>query len=545
VLTSVARSARSAVAIAIVAMVAIAAAALAEGQANGLATQAERDVDALYSGRAVGTLWLDASQRPTSDARAAVAMLAGAFSDGLDPTEYAAADLAARLDSLAAAPVASPTEAAALDRALSSAVVRYLRDLHFGRVDPRTVGFSLAPTAEGHDIAGVILEALAAHQLEAAARALRPPLAQYGRLREALARYRALDARPDLAAPPPASAKSVHPGDPYAGVGLLAARLRALGDLDDPWYAPVDDRYDGALVEAVRRFQARHGLAEDGVLGRATLAALAVPFGRRARQIALSLERLRWLPDLTGPRLIAINIPMFRLWGWSALPQDPVPAIEMNVIVGRALNTQTPIFTASLEEVIFRPFWNVPRSIVRGEILPKIAADPDYFDRQRLQIVRGETDHSPIVPPTPENLELLRSGAARLRQMQGPANSLGRVKFNFPNTAAVYLHDTPSRTLFGRPRRDFSHGCVRVEDPEALAEWVLDDRETWPRDRILAAMDAESGPPQRVRLRAPIPVVLLYLTAVVTSPSDAVRFADDVYRHDARLERALAARRPR
>ena len=238
----------------------------------------------------------------------------------------------------------------------------------------------------------------------------------------------------------------------------------------------------------MKRFQARHGLENDGVLGQRTHTALGIPLAWRIRQIELALERVRWLPHPGGERVVAISIPMFRLWAWGAMPPTRTPTLSMGVIVGRALRTETPVFVEQMREVIFRPYWNVPPSIARHEILPILERDPDYLRRQGMEIVSGPGDDARAVAATAENLARLRRGALRLRQRPGPRNALGLVKFVFPNQENVYMHGTPAQELFSRSRRDFSHGCVRVEDPVALAEWVLEDRPEWTRDRIIAAM---------------------------------------------------------
>ncbi|MFT3665628.1 L,D-transpeptidase family protein [Piscinibacter sp.] len=246
---------------------------------------------------------------------------------------------------------------------------------------------------------------------------------------------------------------------------------------------------------------------------------------RRLRQIELSMERLRWLPPLAGRPLVAINIPMFRLWAWDAGADADraAPALAMDVIVGRAMRTQTPVFSHQMTHLVFRPYWNVPRSIVRNEILPAIERDPNYLARHDMEVVSGEGE------------------AMRVRQRPGPKNSLGLVKFIFPNEASVYLHGTPSREMFSRSRRDFSHGCVRVADPPALAQWLLRDQPAWTREAIDAAMNGART--QQVNLGAPVPVLLYYLTAMVSPDDGQLRFADDIYRHDAALEKRLAARR--
>jgi murein L,D-transpeptidase YcbB/YkuD len=498
-----------------------------------------RDVAALHGDRPPRALWTDESGRPIAEARSALEIIAFASDDGLDPDDYALASLSAGIDALVAAPAPAPEQVASFEIALSTAIVTLFHHLHFGRVEPRHVDFRLGPTREGHDIAAMIRDAIAHRRLADAAAALRPPLAQYARLRAALALYRRHTAHRSFDTALPAAV--VRPGDRYAGLAGLAQRLTVLGDLPSrPTDAPAFETYDVEVVEAVRRFQRRHGLAPDGIVGPATLAALNVPLPDRVRQIELALERLRWLPDLDG-RLLTINIPMFHLWGWSSVENDRVPAIDMKVIVGRALKTRTPVFTASLERVIFRPFWNVPTSITRGEILPRLARDPGYLERERLELVRGPGDDARVVAASSANLAALKSGGLRLRQRQGPENSLGLVKFDFPNASDVYLHGTPARQLFERPRRDFSHGCVRVEDPERLAAWVLAPLGSWPSDRIVAAMHA-SGPPLEVTLPEPITVVLFYTTAIAASDG-TIRFAADIYGHDAALARALRSER--
>ncbi|MBS0443096.1 MAG: L,D-transpeptidase family protein [Proteobacteria bacterium] len=409
--------------------------------------------------------WSDALQR---EARS---ILDGAASEGLDPADYRE----------------GPVEAA---------FARYLHDLHLGRVRARDLGFGVtAPVQDGALVTQALQEAVAAGRLANAVERLTPPLAQYRQLREMLARYRRL-----ASGPAPVT---------------LQAQLVAFGDLAAD--ADVND-------EAVKRFQARHGLEADGVIGRATTAALGVPPARRVRQIELAMERLRWLPQRSGRPLIAINIPMFRLWAWDADAAEASPALAMNVIVGRAMRTQTPVFADEMTHLIFRPYWNVPRSILQNEVLPAMEHDPGYLARHDMEMVPGAD-----------------GGAPRVRQRPGPKNSLGLVKFIFPNDADVYLHGTPARELFARSRRDFSHGCVRVADPPALALWLLKDQPAWMREAIEAAMNGTRT--QQVNLSAPVPVLLYYLTALVSPDDGLLHFADDLYGHDAALERRLAARR--
>jgi murein L,D-transpeptidase YcbB/YkuD len=485
-------------------------------------------------------LWLDATGQLTRNGQDAVAQLRGAADDALDPTDYHV-ELLARLLPVTHEARPSSEDASLLDVGISSGMLRYWRHLHMGRVDPRAIGFRLDAPRDQHDFASLLRSAIASERVTAATAELRPPLAQYRLLREMLVRYRSLAHDQPPALPSPFTA-SVHPGEQYAEADILRRELELLGDL--PAGAerdPDSERYAGALVESVRRFQVRHGLEPDGVLGKATIAALRVPLTARVRQIELALERFRWLPHLGDRRLIALNIPMFRLWAWDVIPPDGTPLFGMDVIVGRALNTQTPVFAEDMREVIFRPYWNVPRSILRNEVLPQIERDPGYLRRENMEIVRGAGDNAQRIELSAEALAGLRQGDLRVRQRPGPGNALGLIKFVFPNQEDVYMHGTPAQSLFARSRRDFSHGCVRVKDPVALAEWVLRDRPEWTRERILAATNGSET--IRVKLPQPIQVILFYTTAAVMPEDRTIWFAEDIYRHDAKLDRALAARR--
>ncbi len=503
----------------------------------GTPTTIERTALASLYGQDVTPAWLDGGGRLTQDARIALAIIEDAASDGLRPADYGAADLAHLELAIDAVDVPPVRDLAAFDLQLSLGMLRFWRHLHEGRVDPRAIGFKMSVPADNHDFAGALREALDDHELQEATERFRPPLVLYRSLRRALAEYRARAEAPAFEKLPE-PAKSVKPGDSYPYLAELARQLVTLGDLGSE--VPVPALYEGAIVDGVRRFQDRHGLEPDGVLGRGTLAALNVPMAERVVQIELALERLRWMPHLSTDRFLAVNIPMFQLWGWDGVPPDGTPTFGMRVIVGRALSTETPVFAEEMRHVIFRPYWNVPPSILRGEIIPALRRDPRYLEKHDMEIVAGQGDRSPVVPATPENIARLGSGSLRVRQRPGPSNSLGLVKFVFPNDDNIYMHGTPAPQLFGRPRRDFSHGCIRVQDPVRLAEWVLAGEPEWTRERIVGAMNGTS--PRQVNLARPIQVVLFYITAVVMPGDGTVRFAEDIYRHDARLRKALAGR---
>ena len=489
----------------------------------------------LYDPSLPAPLWVDRIGRPSRAAREGLTLLGGAAAEGLDPADYDAAGLDRLAATLDAVQSPDADTVAAFDIALSAALLRYFRHVHLGRVDPQTIGFRVRMPDDSHDFATLLRSAVAEDRVASAGADLAPALVQYRALRTALARYRSI-ASPGIGEPL-AVTPAVRPGEPYAGLDDLTRQLHALGDLPADVTPLSDGVYEGAVVTAVRQFQLRHGLEPDGILGRATQAALRVPLAWRVRQIELALERLRWLPDLGRQRFIVLNIPMFTFWAWDAIPPTGAPSFGMRAIVGRALNTQTPVFIDEMRHVIFRPFWNVPRSILRREILPLLARDPGYLHRHDMEMVRGQGDDARAEADTAGNQALLREGTLRLRQRPGPRNSLGLVKFVFPNDANVYMHGTPVQELFGRSRRDFSHGCVRVEDPEALAVWVLKHEPGWTSERILAATSAPTS--QRVDLADPIQVILFYVTAVVMPEDGTIHFAEDIYRHDLRLDRAL------
>jgi murein L,D-transpeptidase YcbB/YkuD len=294
---------------------------------------------------------------------------------------------------------------------------------------------------------------------------------------------------------------------------------------------------DAELVLGLQHYQARHGLEPDGSLGPATFAALTTPIAVRVRQIELTLERWRWLPPFDTPPIV-VNIPEFQLFAFSTTADRVASILQMPVIVGQAYaDKRTPIFVGDLKYVVFRPYWDVPRSILLREMLPKIRANPDYLAKEHLEIVAGASDQSPVVAPTPANIADLAAGQLRLRQRSGPDNSLGLIKFIFPNGHDVYMHSTPARRLFSESQRAFSHGCIRVSDPAALAVFVLRNAvPSWSRAEIDAAMQA--GDNRRVALRQPIHVMILYGTALATE-AGPVQFFADIYGLDAKLERLL------
>jgi murein L,D-transpeptidase YcbB/YkuD len=495
------------------------------------------------AGAADALLWFDAG-RATPQAQQAVALLADARSHGLDPADYDAPSLGHAVEH-AGRGALDAAAAAALDRRLTLALERYLGDLHSGRIAATQLPHGYAARKRGeYDAAAALRAAVAGQRLAEAARDAAPRFAQYERLRAALAEYRALGVHPAWKAPlpplpasVPGNAPKLEPGQPYAGVVTLRERLIALGDLPSttPDAAGV---YDEALAAGVRAFQRRHGLTEDGVVGRATLAQLAVPPAARARQIELTLERLRWTPLAAGRRMVVINVPEFVLRAYAVHDDGVRIDATMKIIVGKALNTRTPLFVEEMRSIEFQPFWNVPPSIARGEVVPRLRRDPAYWEREGFEFVLPDGRIETGVAPG--RLDDVVAGRARIRQRPGPRNALGDIKFVFPNQDNIYLHHTPAVQLFARDRRDFSHGCIRVEQPVALARFVLQELPGWDEGRIRQAMREDD--PRTVRLPAPVPVVIAYATAMVRD--GRVHFYEDLYGHDRALDAALRAPRP-
>ena len=482
---------------------------------------------ALYEPRGYAPLWLDAG-RPTSQAGEAIAVLRESDAKGLDARDYDAE----RLDRTAQAlgPGASPQDLAHFDAMLSVALLRNISDLHIGKVNPKHLAFGFDIDPKKYDLAALVADAVRDGRIREVVAQAEPHFAQNRLLEEQLARYRQIAADPSLA--PVQIAAPLKPGTPLASAPELARWLAALGDLP-AGDANVPPKYEGPLVDAVKRFQARHGLAPDGVIGAATARALAVPAAQRVRQIELALERLRWIPALEAGRVVFVNVPAFELWAFDEIGPQQVPALQMPVVVGRAIRTETPIFTGAMKTVVFAPYWNVPRSITRNEILPKLRRNPGYLAAQQMEIVSG----GQVLPPNAASIERLAKGSAQLRQRPGPKNALGRVKFLFPNSNNVYLHDTPSQAAFAEARRDFSHGCIRLSQPAALAEWVLRGAPGWDADRVAREMVRSTE--LAVPVQPPVPVVIYYTTALARRDG-TIAFFDDVYGYDARLERALA-----
>jgi len=383
---------------------------------------------------------------------------------------------------------------------------------------------ALAPTTRHPAVAGAPCAVPPAPAVDTAvARRL-----DYRLLMLAHERYAALAADSAIPALPSPSGRLVRPGDRLSSVSLLRARLAALGDLEVTSSPEPQGRYAGPVVAAIRRFQLRHGLEDDGIIGPQTLEALQFPLALRVRQIERSLELIRAEPPTDGGPFITVNVPAYRLFAFDGTGTDTVPALDMKVIVGRAEHTPTPTLVERLQYLEFQPFWNVPRSILVKEILPRLRRDRAYLHREDMELV-GRRDVALGDKVTPDVIGALREGRLRVRQRPGGSNPLGLIKFGIPNDSDIYLHDTPAKELFSSVRRDFSHGCIRVQDARDLATWVMRGRPAWNEDSVKAAMSG--GETRRVPLPGTIPVFVEYNTVLATADG-RVWFLPDVYGRD-------------
>src|ERR1700735_739286 len=482
--------------------------------------------------------WVRGMQ-PTTQAQQLISILLNADQKGLSAEDYDGPRWNDRLAKLKPA-ASNPSEADAVrfDAALTVCVMRYVSDLHIGKVNPKHFDFGFNVDVKKYDLPEFLKENVVdAPNVPAVLVQIEPPYPGYKRTIQALQTYIQLAKKDDgEQLPAPIKAKTIAPGDSYPGVPRLIRLLRLLGDLPADASLPDDGTvYQGPLVDAVKNFQRRHGRDPDGRIGAQTLADLNTPLSSRVREMQLTLERWRWLPvSLHAPPLVA-NIPEFRIRGYD---EKFNVTLTMNVVVGKAYDHDTPVFSDTMEYVIFRPYWNVPYSIAKSEMFSRIARDPDYLAKKGFAVVDNRQEVVTSGAVTSDVLEQLRSGKLFVRQNPGPKNSLGLVKFIFPNSYNIYMHDTPEQEFFSKTRRDFSHGCIRLERPADMAVWVLRDNPgNWNMDRVRAAMNG--SPNQQVNLAHPIPVLIVYATVIVTEDK-LVHFYDDIYGHDAALEKVLA-----
>jgi L,D-transpeptidase YcbB len=472
------------------------------------------------------------------DGLALIEALRNANSRGLEPEDYDGPRWTERIAKLGKTP--PEQELVSFDSALTISTMRYIRAVHAGRTNPKEFNFQL-DMEEGQFSLADFMQTRLVNSSDPAAeiQKIEPPFLGYRKLLALLPVYEGYAKKYD-GQKLQTTAKTVRPGQPYASLPRLGRFLQAIGDISaDAQLDPNATIYEGALVDGVKHYQSRHGESPTGLLDARTINELNTPPDARIRQIKLTLERWRWLPHTFAQPPVVVNLPEYRL---RAMNKDGTVAFYKNVIIGKAYGHKSPVFQKEIQYVIFRPYWEVTPSIQRGEVVPHIQKDPNYISKHNFQVITANGELVTENQVTPEVLEGIRTGHLLVRQKPGPTNSLGLVKIIFPNTENVYLHGTDVPELFSQDVRDFSHGCIRVEQPADLVAWVLRNNPGWDLDRVKATMNGDKDNIQ-INLTTRIPVLIVYGTATVNEENQ-IRFFDDIYGYDAALEKALAAGYP-
>ncbi|BCR04573.1 L,D-transpeptidase [Desulfuromonas versatilis] len=524
----------------------------------------QAELGEFYAERSFQPVWV-AEGREKQAAVALVDILRGAAGEGLCPEDYHLGYLEDLLrlfeDYRRYGLEPDPAWLAQFEILLSDGLFRYASHLIQGRVDPAEVHDAWRASPRKADLAKLLRYAVDSERLETVLADLVPPHPGYQRLKSALKGLRRISALGGWATIP--AGPLLRPGGSDPRLPLLRQRLWAEGDLVPPidWSGGkygeeagdyprqvegraglinpgsrlvdvASTRYDSATIAAMRRFQRRHGLSPDGVLGPKTLTELNVSVEERIRQVELNLERWRWLPKSLGSRYLMVNAADFRL----RVVEQGSTVLTMPVVVGTGYR-KTPVFSAHMTYLEFAPYWIVPPTILREDKLPLIRSNPDWLRRHNYEIVPWGAAAERTIDPGEINWRTVRADRfpGVLRMRPGPWNPLGRVKFMFPNRYAVYLHDTPDRHLFNRNVRSFSSGCIRIERPLDLAQYLLEN-DGWDCEALIAKM--RGSRPSRVELQRPLPVHILYWTAWVDE-AGVLNFREDLYHRDLDLELAL------
>lgn len=502
--------------------------------------QTATSLSAFYERRMYEPAWVE----PTGLRQVGIRLLetlAASEADGLRPDDYHVQRLTAYAQMLGSPTPGELASGALVDveLLLTDGFLLYGSHLLAGRVDAASLDPKWRAERRERDLVQLLEQAVRERNPAGVLHGLRPAQPEYARLMAALAAYRGLDevdAWPRLP-----EGERLSPGEIGDRVPALRVRLAAVPDVvigpgERPALEAGDDprRYDEDLARAVRAFQRRHGLKTDGVVGPATLAALNASPADRIRQLEANMERWRWLPQELGDRHVLVNAADFQL----VAVRDGEVELAMRAIVGRPYR-RTPVFSDQITYIVFRPYWHVPHTLAVQDQLPLQRRDSTYFRRMGFRLFSGwGADGSEVDPASVDwSTVTAKDFRWRLRQDPGPQNFLGAAKFMFPNPFNVYLHDTPGRELFQKQFRDFSSGCIRIEDPRGLALWLLASDRSWPPGAVDRAMRADGE--STARLADPVPVHLLYWTAFVDDEG-AVHFRRDIYDRDGRLADALS-----
>lgn len=467
---------------------------------------------------------------PGPSARVVLSFLKTAEAEGLNPANYEVEEIQALFGAR------TPQNLALLDTLLTYNLIKYIHDVHYGRIKQPHADVRRFPRAQAIEFKPreVLAKALAAPDIGVYLEGLPPAHEHYAGLKKALALYREIQRQggwPDVPAGP-----TIRPGDEDTRIPSIIHRLAVTGDLEHgAERADPAAQYSQQLAASVARFQKRHGLAPDGVIGEKTIAAMNVSVDERVRQIIINMTRWRWQDHYLGEKYILVNIAGFNL---SAFDAD-AEAFSFPVIVGK-FKHQTPVFSDRISSIEINPYWNIPDKIARDEELPDLRKDPQSLVRRRIRLFQGWSEDAPEIDSTAIDWHAVSPAMMnryRLRQDPGPWNALGRIKFVFPNTYSVYLHDTPAHGLFARHMRDFSHGCIRVSDPVRLAAFLLAAEDKgWTPEKIKSAIDAQKR--VVIRLAEPVPVHITYQTAWFDKDG-IVCFNNDIYGRDGKMLAAL------
>jgi murein L,D-transpeptidase YcbB/YkuD len=474
---------------------------------------------------------------PTASATAFIQQFRDAAAKGLIPEDYDASRWADRVQALSSK---SADAISLFDVAMTVNVMRYISDLRIGRVNPQHFNFDIHVQDKKYDLAEFVSDnAVDATDVPKLITAVEPDSDEYRQTEAALAHYLDLakHQQESNTEPLPTVTKAIPVGGAYPATAALLARLQLEGDIADTTPdsdppTPTDRIFNSTLSAAVKNYQHRHGIPEDGKLTPQTIKSMNVPMDVRVAQLQNSLERWRWLPEPYLHARLMVNLPEFVLRGFTP---DHKPDFTMRVVIGQVMGQhQTPVFTHMMKYLVFRPYWSVPVDIAKKELVPHIETNHGYLASKNFEVTNNKG-----VVQTSYTARQVSQGAVMVREKPGPKNSLGLVKFIFPNQYDIYLHSTPAVSLFERSRRDFSHGCIRVQKPADLAVWVLQGQTgDWDLDKVEDAMN--NGPDNHVvSLKTPLPIVIFYLTAIVEEDGQT-HFFDDIYGYDADMQQVFS-----
>ena len=472
------------------------------------------------------------------EAKTLVDQVRKAHEHGLDSTIYNLEEIKVFYDTLYNNPGADDQLAAQylkLDYIFTATYLSFASHLSGGVIDPEIADSNWVHYQKEIQWDSYLQKALDDGDIEASLEELVPQNPQYALLKDKLAAFRAKAENETIPALIPTTA-TMKPGESSEAIGLVKKRLIFWGDLDEK---AADSKsvnvYDEQLEQAITKFQARHGILEDGKLGPETISMLNASLQSRIDQISLNMERLRWLPEDIGTHYVWVNIPEYQVKIINNGKED----LKMRVIVGERMNA-TPIFSDTMEFLVFSPTWTVPKSISTEEMLPKIKEDEDYFKDKNLLLYENWSPGAEEIDPEDVNWKKIDKEDFNFKIVEKPGkeNALGSVKFMFPNSEAIYLHDTPADHLFEETERGFSHGCIRVEKPKELAEYLLEDNgdEKWDMEKISEFMELDT--PTTVTLKRKLPVHIVYHSAWVDEDA-VIHFRKDIYSHDRTQKQAI------